>query len=73
MKKTATVVLSILFAFAAIAAGTSQSGKQAFAAEYDGPVALAPVAAEYDGPVTMKGDAAPDYKLERESCCGPQQ
>jgi len=64
MKKTATVVLSILFAFAAIAAGTSESSKPVTAA------------AEYDGPVSMvKNQPAPehDYKLERESCCGPQE
>jgi hypothetical protein len=72
MKKTATIVASILFTFAAIAAGTSQSSNGTPAAEYDGPVSTAPQAAVYDGPVSTKGDAAPDYKLERESCCGPQ-
>ena len=73
MKKIATITASSLFAFAAIAAGTSQSSKAVPAAEYDGPVALTPVAAEYDGPVRSTSPEVHDYKLERESCCGPQQ
>jgi len=54
VRKIATVAASILFAFAAIAAGTSESGKTVPAAEYDGPVSVMPFAAEYDGPVSMK-------------------
>ena len=61
MKKIAIVAASILFAFAAIAAGTSDS-KSTASAEYDGPTSM------------VKNTPAPehDYKLERESCCGPQ-
>ena len=54
MRKIATIAASILFTFAAIAAGVSE--KSIPAAEYDGPVALsapATPAAEYDGPVSM--------------------
>jgi hypothetical protein len=54
VRKIATIAASILFAFAAIAAGTSESGKTVPAAEYDGPVSVMPFAAEYDGPVSMK-------------------
>ena len=54
MRKIATIAASILFTFAAIAAGTSESSKPVPAAEYDGPVSQMPFAAEYDGPVSMK-------------------
>jgi hypothetical protein len=60
MSKIATIAVSILFAFSAIAAGTSEQKKQPVSVVYDGPVSTATVAAEHD------------YKLERESCCGPQ-
>jgi hypothetical protein len=59
MSKIATIAVSILLAFSAIAAGTSEQ------------------------PVSKKQQARPavqatvtageyDYRLERESCCGPQ-
>ena len=73
MRKIATIVASIVFTFAAVAAGVSE--KSTPAAEYDGPVSMtvaAVPAAVYDGPVSTSAPAH-DYKLERESCCGPQQ
>ena len=64
MKKTASITAAILLSFAAITAGTSESRKPvAVSAVYDGPVSTA----------TVVGAPAHDYKLERESCCGPQQ
>jgi len=50
MKKIVTISASVLLAFAAIAATTSE--KQVVSIEYDGPVSTAPaMSVEYDGPV----------------------
>jgi hypothetical protein len=58
MSKIATIAVSILLAFSAIAAGTSEQ-----------PVSKKQVAATS----TVSQPASDyDYKLERESCCGPQ-
>jgi hypothetical protein len=59
MTKIATIALSILLAFSAIAAGTSE---QAVSKKQQArPAAQATVSSsDYD------------YRLERESCCGPQ-
>jgi hypothetical protein len=57
MSKIATIAASILLAFSAVAAGTTEQ----------------PVAKKQVSTVTVSAPAAEhDYKLERESCCGPQ-
>jgi len=59
MSKIATIAASILFAFSAIAAGTSE--QQVSKKEQARPAVQATASSsEYD------------YRLERESCCGPQ-